>query len=237
MTEGDRIRKRVRFVVNPDGSVSGDDGTSDRLAATLRYVCRMSSQIGDLLGDGELERFSTLGSVAVLAKVSGVSPRLRIEAEVETQPATPRARAMNSGMAAREAINVSLRRVTLDLASDWSVLVTDDRRLVGSVEYESSGRATPPEILEVGARALAVLGALDEQLRETAVRLDFVRGSVLIVAIGPHTLITHGDKFEVTEVVSDTVSAVQGLLAGVNLVGAISVARPRRIRAGNSPQG
>ncbi len=224
----DFSRKRVRFTVNPDGSVEGDDEAGGKLAATLRYVCRMGSQIGALLEIGELERLSTLSTRAVLARVAGSSPQLSIKAEVETWQ-TPRLQlAAASSVNVREAIERSLRTVTRDLASDWSALITDDKRLVGSWHYESSGRGEEEILLEVGSRALAVLGALDVPLRETAVRFDFVRGSVLIAPIGEHALFTHAHKFEVREVVTGSISAVQGVLAGADLSRVPSIAAYRR---------
>lgn len=225
----DRDRARVRFNVSPDGSVEGDDGAGGQLAGTLRYVCRMGSQIGTLLEIGELERLSTLSPLSLLARVGGVSPHLSIKAEVETQQTSRPEPIVVSGIKVQEAIKRSLRRVTKDLASDWTALITDDMRLVGAVHYEPSGQAAPPPVFEVGLRALAVLGALDERLRETAVRLDYVRGSVLIAAMGEHALFTQAHKFEVSEVVTSSVGAAQGLLAGVELASAPTISSSRRL--------
>lgn len=228
-TDPDSARKRVRFSVAPDGSVEGDDGAGGQLAGTLRYVCRMGSQIGTLLAIGELERLSTLSRLSLLARVGGVSPHLSIKAEVETQQTPRPERKLVSGIDVQQAIDRSLRRVTKDLASDWTALISDDMRLVGAVHYESASEDAPPPVFEVGLRALAVLGALDERLRDTAVRLDFLRGSVLIAAMGEHAIFTHADRFEVDEVVRSSVAAAQGLLAGVVLSRAPTISASRRI--------
>jgi hypothetical protein len=220
-------RERVRFDVLPDGTVEGDDGADGHLAETLRYTCRMGSQIGALLELGELERVSTLSSLSVLARVAGVSPHVSIKVEVEAQKSSrPRVVAV-SGVTVQDAIDQALRRVTIDLATDWAAIITDDGRLVGAVHDESMGQGASEHVLEVGVRALAVLGALDEALREIAVRLDFVRGSLLVAAIGEHALFALADKFDVSEVVR-TVAGVQGLLAEVDLAHAYPVTASTR---------
>jgi hypothetical protein len=225
--ERDRARERVRFDVNPQGIVDGDDGDDGHLAATLRYVCRMGSQIGALLELGELERVSTLSTLALMARVDGVSPHVSIKAEVEMQGTKRPELVPAAGMNVQEAIDRALRRVTLDLATDWAAIITGESRLVGAVHDEWTGRGAPESVHEVGVRALAVLGALDESLRETAVRLDFRRGSVLVAAIGEHALYTHADKLDVSEVIR-TVTAVQSLLAGADLARADLVTAFRR---------
>lgn len=219
MTESrdrERARDRVRFDVHPDGTVEGDDGSEGRLAETLRYVCRMGSQIGALLEVGELERVSTLSSRTLMARVAGVSPHVTIMVEVEALDTRRPEVVAVSGVGVQEAIDRALRRVTIDLASDWAAIITDDSRLVGAVDDEAMGRPVPESLHEVGVRALAILGALDVSLRETAVRLDFVRGTLLVAGIGQHALYTNADQFDVSEVVR-TVAEVQGLLAGVQL--------------------
>lgn len=229
MTESsERERERVRFDVLPDGSVEGDDGADGHLAETLRYTCRMASQIGALLELGELERVSTLSNLAVMARVSGISPNLSIMVEVERQGTMRSAPVAVAAVGAQEAIDRSLRRVTIDLASDWAAIITDESRLVGAVHDESLGCGAPESVFEVGERALAILGALDRSLRETAVRLDFVRGSLLVAAIGGHALFALADKFDVSEVVR-TVSAAQTLLSGADLARADLVTVSRRV--------
>lgn len=223
----DLARERVRFDVSPDGSVEGDDGAGGHLAETLRYVCRMGSQVGELLGLGELERLCTVSSLAVMARVSGVSPLVSIRAEVEVREMHPPELAVVAGLGVQEAIDRALRRVTDDFASDWAAVITEDARLVGAMHDESLRRDAPESLTEVGIRVLAVLGALDESLRETAVRFDYLRGSLLVMAIGGHALYTHADKFEASEMVR-TVSAVQCLLAGADLPHAESVTASRR---------
>lgn len=226
--ERDRARERVRFDVFPDGTVEGDDRYGGNFAATLRYACRMGSQIGALLGLGELERLGTLSSLAVMARVAGVAPDLSIRAQVEflEMPPPEPVAAMAVGNV-RDAIDRALRRVTLDFACDWTALITDQGQLVGVIHDEAMGTGIPESVDEVGVRVLAVIGALDEVLRKTAVRLDFVRGSVLVVAIGQHAIYAQADKFDASEV-GRTVAAVQTLLAGVGLQRAGGVTASRR---------
>lgn len=214
--EQERSRERVRFDVFSDGTVEGDDGAEGHLAETLRYVCRMGSQIAVFLGLGGLERLSTLSNLALMARVGGTSPDLSIKAEVEFQGTHAPAPVSVIDVSTQEGIDRALRRVIIDLASDWVALITDDSRLVGAMHDESMGRGTPESVFEVGVRALAILGALDEPLRETGVRLDFVRGSLFVAAIGGHALFTQADKFDGAEAVR-TVSVVQGLLASADL--------------------
>lgn len=212
----DGARDRVRFDVLSDGTVEGDDGDDGQLAATLRYVCRMGSQIGALLDLGELERISTLSTRALMARVAGVSPDVSIRAEVETRETTGPELIAAASLSVHDAIERALRRVTIDLATDWAAIINDQSRLVGAVHDQYAARGAPESVLEVGVRALAVLGALDQSLRETAVRLDFLRGSVLVAGIGKHALYSQGDKLDVSDVVR-TVTAVQSLLAAADL--------------------
>lgn len=217
MTESyEQGRERVRFDVLPDGTVEGDDRAAGNLAAALRYACRMGSQIGELLDLGGLERLSTMSTLAVVARASGVAPDLSIMAEVEVHPTPLPEIVPVPGLSPQEAIRQGLRRATIDFSSDWAALMTDEGKLVGSMHDELAGTVSADVVAEVGLRVLAVLGALDETLRETAVRLDFVRGSVLVVAIGAHALFTHADKFAPHDVVR-TVGAVQSMLDGVEL--------------------
>lgn len=206
-------RDRLRFDIDPDGTVEGADG---ELATTLRYVCRMGGQIGVLLGLGELERFSILSTVAVMARVAGVSPHVSIKAEVESREMRRRQPAAPLELTPRQAINQALRRVMVDFGGDWAAIITDDKRLVGAKNRTATNRAVPAVVHEVGLRALAVLGALDEALRETDVRLHFVRGSVLVVALGEHALFTQADKFDESVVVT-AVGELQGMFRGVDL--------------------
>lgn len=221
-------RERVRFDVSPDGSVEGDDGADGRLAETLRYACRMGSQIGALLELGELDRLSTLSNLAVMARVSGTAPHLSIRVEIELQDPKRPDPVAGAALGVQEAIDRSLRRVSIDLASDWAAIITEESRLVGAVHDEAMGRGAPESVFEVGVRALAILGALEESWRDTAVRLDFVRGSVLVVAIGGHALYTQADKFDVSVVVR-TVAAAQGLLSRADLARADLVTASRRV--------
>lgn len=226
--EHEHTRERVRFDVDPDGIVEGNDGADGHLAETLRYVCRMGSQIGALLGLGELERVSTLSNLAMMARVAGVAPHVSIKAEVEVQGTGRPELTPAAGMNVQEAIDRALRRVIIDLATDWAAIITDEGRLVGAVHDEYTAQGPPESLHDVGLRVLAVLGALDESMRETAVRLDFRRGSVLVAAIGEHGLYTHADKVDVSEVVR-TVTAVQSLLAGADLARADLVTASRGV--------
>ena len=223
----DNARERVRFYVTADGHLRGDDGADGHLAETLRYTCRMASQIGELLELGELERVSTLSTLVLTARVSGAAPHVSIKAEVEIHGTQRPELVPAANMKVQEAIDRALRRVTIDLGTDWAAIITDDSRLVGAV-HDIYTDGPPESLLEVGVRSLAVLGALDESLRETAVRLDFMRGSVLVAAINEHALFTQADKVDVSDVIR-TVTAVQSLLAGADLARADLVTASRRI--------
>ncbi len=220
-------RERLRFAVLPDGTVEGDDGDEGNLASTLRYACRMGAQIGDLLELGGLERLSTLSNLALAARVSGVSPDQSITAEVEMQGTQRPDLVAVTTINAKDAIDRALRRVTVGLASDWAAVITAEGNLVGLVHDETMGAGDPEVMQEVGVRVLAVPGALVETLRETAVRLDYRRGSVLITTIGDHALYTHADKVDASELVR-TVGAVHGLLANADLAHAPRVTASRR---------
>lgn len=216
--------ERVRFDVGPDGTLEGDDGAAGHLAGMLRYVCRMGSQIGALLELGDLERLSTLSSVAVLARVAGTPPEQSIKAEVQYVAASvPRPdAAAGVGLTVQQLIERVLRSATLDLTCDWVALVSDDSRLVGAMHDESVPEGVPASVLEVGVRALAVMAALDEAMRESAVRFDFPRASVLVVPVGEHALFMCADKFESSEVLR-SVALVHAHLDRVDLRAAAHV--------------
>lgn len=228
-TRQETARDRVRFDVLPDGTLDGDDGTAGHLAGMLRYVCRMGSQIGDLLELGELKRASTLSDLALTARVSGVSPELHIMAQLAPliQTSHYAAAAVAPRLSAQELILQALKRVTIDLGSDWAGFITDDSRLVGAVHDNITGRGAPDSLHDVGVRALAILGALDPEIIGTAVRLDFARGSVLVSPIGQHAAFAQADNLDVSEVVR-TFTAVQGLLAGAEVTRAdiVTASRP-----------
>lgn len=211
---------RVRFDVLPDGTVEGDDGAGGHLAQALRYVCRMASQIGALLELGELERVSTLSKLPLMARVSGVAPELHIKAEVA--PLQHQATPVPSSSAAprtsaQELISQAVKRVTIDLGSDWAAFITDEGRLVGAAHDSIAGRgASPHQLRDVGVRALAILGAFEPELVGAAVRLDLVRGSMLVSPVGVHAVFAHTDNVDVSEVVR-TITDVTGLLAGAQV--------------------
>lgn len=210
---------RVRFDVLPDGTVEGNDGAGGQLAATLRYVCRMASQIGALLELGELERVTTLSSLPLTARVSGVAPDLHIKAQVAPLQRQITHVAPSSAappLSAQELIRQAVKRVTIDLGSDWAAFITDEGRLVGAAHDIAGRGAAPDELREVGVRALAILGAFDPALVGAAVRLDLVRGSMLVSPVGVHAVFAHTDNVDVSEVVR-TITAVTGLLAGAQV--------------------
>lgn len=69
-------------------------------------------------------------------------------------------------------------------------IIADDKRVVGA-SLPRAGAAVLESVSalpNVGVRALAVLGSIEEHLRESWVQLRFERATVLVASIGPHCL-------------------------------------------------
>lgn len=211
---------RYRFAIAADGSVSGGEESSEQLGASLRYACRMASQLDEVLGVGRLEWLTTLSSTSVTARVGQSHEGLiTVTAEVERRSSPialgPEAK---KNVSAQKALNTSLKLLHDDLIADWCAAITEDQRLLGARLPTRGNTFDNAEsvLTKVGIRALAVVGALHESYRETAVVLDYRQGSLLIVEIDGLVLFAFADKFESVEV-ARVIARVRAKLVGQDL--------------------
>lgn len=217
-----------RFTVRADGSTSGDDGDSGRLAVSLRYACRVAGQLEFLAGVGDLEWVRTIsGTAALTARVGWTQDHeVTVAAEVETGPSrTSRKVAETGGRDVQAALAHSLQRVRQMLGTHWSAVVAGDKRVVAA-SVPQVGNEVPGAMAalpEIGVRALAVLGALEGRYRETCVLLDYERGTLVVAALGDHALVAFADEVD-TQVVAEIVDSVRGLLSSADIAGAPTVA-------------
>ncbi len=216
-----------RFAVAADGSTTGDDGDSGRLAASLRYACRVAGQLEFLTGAGDLEWVSTVSSTAVTARVGwSLAREVTLAAEVEPgPPRAPKEFTVVGGADVHAALGHCMQRVRQMLGTHWSAVITGDKRVVGAaVPQSGSGVLDSMAALpEVGVRALAVLGALEERYRETCVLLDYAHGTMLVAAVGDHALYAFADKLD-AQVVAEIVDEVRAILSPDDVAAADTIA-------------
>ncbi|KRF37211.1 hypothetical protein [Nocardioides sp. Soil805] len=215
-----------RFTVAADGTVSGDDGDSGRLAVSLRYACRVAGQLEFLTGAGDLEWVSTVSSTAVTARVGwSLAREVTLSAEVEGgAPRPPKEFTVVGGSDVHAALAHCMQRVRQMLGTHWGAVITGDKRVVGAAVPQSGGGVldSMAALPEVGIRALAVLGALEERYRETCVLLDYAHGTLLVAAIGDHALYAFADKVD-TRVVAEIVDEVRAVLSPDDLARADTI--------------
>ena len=178
-----------RFTVAADGTTTGDDGDSGRLAASLRYACRVAGQLEFLTGAGDLEWVSTVSSTAVTARVGwSLAREVTLSAEVETGEArAPKEFTVVGGADVHAALGPLHAAGAPDARHPLER--GHHRRQAGR---RGGGARSPAAAVldsmaalpEVGVRALAVLGALEERYRETCVLLDYAHGTMLVAAVG-----------------------------------------------------
>ncbi len=205
---------RRRLAIAGDGSVSGDE-SSQQLGADLRYACRMAAQIEPLLDLGPLQWVSTLSGTAVTARVTTSEGALTVVAEIEEHEAAAELREPTVDVdSAHAAIRKALHRVRGGLQADWCALITWDKRLVGALLPEDEGRSAEVRAVlsEVGLRAMAVLASFEESYRETAVVLEFARGSLMVVAVDGDVLFAFAEVVDKT-LAGPVIGDVRSLLA------------------------
>jgi hypothetical protein len=174
----------------------------------------MAGQIEPLLDLGALQWLTTVSGTAVTARVGQSAGDFTVTAEVEEREArTPMAASVDAG-GAHAALRKCLLRVRDDLEAEWCAVMTWDKRVVGALLPDAGRAAVDVRAVlpEVGLRALAVLGSLDEAYRETAVVLEYARGSLMLVAIEGDVLFAAADKFD-TAIAVRVIDRVRSVLA------------------------
>lgn len=179
-----------QFGVLIDGTVRGDDGESGRLAASLRYAARLAGQVEFLLDVGDLVELATVSREAITVRVTHDEEReMSLSVRVDTQPfRQPKVLTVVGGADVHAALAHCIQRVRSTPGVAWTAIIADDRRVVGA-SLPQAGAAVSrlwSSVPNVGVRVLAVLGAIEEPLRESWVQLSFERATVLVAAVGPH---------------------------------------------------
>lgn len=207
---------RRRLAIGTDGSVAGGD-TADHLGVALRYACRMASQMEPLLDIGQLQWLSTLRGTSFTARVGHVAGDVTVTADVgevaESLPVGAKHVSVDAD-GAHAAIRKGLQMVHHGLEADWCAIITWDQRIVGAILPESGRRGVDVRTVlpEVGLRALALLGSLDESCHDTAVVLEYASGSMLVAAVEGDVLFAFADTFD-TAIAGGVIDRVRAALA------------------------
>lgn len=215
------------FAILTDGTVRGDDGEDGLLAASLRYAARLAGQVEYILDVGDLLELTTVSRTAVTASITrddagGIGLSARLESQAFRQP---RVLTVVGGADVHAALAHCVQRVQQTPGVKWGAIIADDKRVVGA-SLPGAGAAVLESVSalpNVGVRALAVLGAIEEHLRESWVRLNYERATVLMTNVGPHCLYAVVDEVKAGPF-GEAVDEVRAILAPYDLSEAATLA-------------
>ena len=194
--ETDEYVDRLRFGIRPDGAVTGDDGTDGYLAASVRYAARMARQMADLALLGELQWVTTVGRIALRARTDHSLDGMNVEAELSMSMAPlHRSRHPHAAGVPADVIAGALQWLDANASANWCAVMSDDKRLVGLHSSRSARDVGPGAVHEVGLRALALLGALEQPYRDIGTVIGCQQGDLLVLEIGSHTMYAQADRF------------------------------------------
>jgi hypothetical protein len=216
-----------QFGVHTDGTVRGDDGAGGRLAASLRYAARLAGQVEYLLDVGDLLELATVSREALTARITrDDAGGVGLSARVDRQPyRQPKVLTVVGGADVHAALAHCVQRVQQTPGVRWGAIIADDKRVVGA-SLPQAGAAVLESVSalpNVGVRALAVLGAIEEPLRESWVQLTYERAIVLVASVGPHCLYAVVDDVKGVPF-GETVDEVRAILAPYDLSEAATLA-------------
>lgn len=204
----------VDFVVRPDGTVVGDDGTSGALAAALPYTGRLARRMGELVDAGDLRTLEAYGahrlSVGVTWTPAGEGTyraELR-RLEPRVSPTYMVVGAVDTSAAVAHCID----RVMTVGGVRWSSVVTAGSRVVAA----AGDRRDLHHLAEVGNRMLAILRSLEDQHATGFMRLHFERGAVVGASLGRHALVTYAGATSDDELLA-VIDEVRAILADHDL--------------------
>lgn len=216
-----------QFSVLTDGTVRGDDGDGGRFAASMRYAARLAGQVEYLLDVGDLLELSTVSRTAITASITrddsgNVGLSARLESQAHRQP---KVLTVVGGADVHAALAHCVQRVQQTPGVKWGAIIADDKRVVGA-SLPTSGAAVLESVSalpNVGVRALAVLGAIEEHLRESWVQLTYERATVLVASVGTHCLYAVVDDVKAGPF-GEAIDEVRAILAPYDLSGAATLA-------------
>lgn len=220
-------RQDRRFSVLTDGTVRGDDGEDGRFAASLTYAARLATQVEPVLDVGALEELSTVSELAITARVSrDDAGGVGLSVHVDPQPARqPKVLTVVGGADVHTALAHCVQRIEQTPGVRWGAIVAADKRVVGA-SLPRAGVAAA-EVLSalphVGVRALAILGAIEQPLRESWLHLTYERGSLLVADLGPHCICAVVGDLE-PGAFGEAVDEVRAILAPYDLARAATMA-------------
>lgn len=204
----------VAFVVRPDGTVVGDDGTSGALAAALPYTGRLARRMGELVDAGDLRTLEAYGahrlSVGVTWTPAGEGTyraELR-RLEPRVVPTYMVVGAVDTSAAVAHCID----RVMTVGGVRWSSVVTAGSRVIAA----AGDRRELHHLAEVGNRMLAILRSLEDQHATGFMRLHFERGAVVGASLGRHALVTYAGATSDDELLA-VIDEVRAILADHDL--------------------
>lgn len=204
----------VDFVVRPDGTVVGDDGTSGALAAALPYAGRLARRTGELVDAGDLRTLEAYGahrlSVGVTWTPAGEGTyraELR-RLEPRVVPTYMVVGAVDTSAAVAHCID----RVMTVGGVRWSSVVTAGSRVIAA----AGDRRELHHLAEVGNRMLAILRSLEDQHATGFMRLHFERGAVVGASLGRHALVTYAGATSDDELLA-VIDEVRAILADHDL--------------------
>lgn len=212
MVRGDMVSQiedeRVRFGISSDGSVHGNDGSEGLLAADVRYAARMAVQMGELAGLGNPDWLVTLGRVQLRMRVEMAASGMQVEAEMDIEPGSMRRPTASPSHAVPEVqLAHAMQWADVVLHAQWIAVISDDSRVVALFHPEGTAAPSPPIVSEIGARALAILGAIDEPYRDYGTIIDYEHGDIFAGEIGGHAVYALARRFDAEQVID----AVLGL--------------------------
>lgn len=220
-------RQPRRFAVLTDGTVRGDDGEAGRLAASLRYAARMAGQVEFLLDVGGLQKLTTVSETAITAGVTrddagGVGLSVRVDAQ---PPRQPKVLTVVGGADVHAALDHCSQRLQQTPGVRWGAIVAADKRVVAA-SLPQAGAAVLESLSAlpvVGVRALAVLTAIEEPLRESWVQLTYAHATLLVASLDRHCLYAVVDEVKPGPF-GETLDEVRAILSAHDLAGAETLA-------------
>lgn len=185
-------RQDRRFSVLTDGTVRGDDGDGGRFAASLAYAARLATQVEFLLDVGTLEELTTVSELGITAGVTrDDAGGVGLSVQVEPQPfRQPKVLTVVGGADVHAALAHCVQRIEQTPGVRWGAIIAEDKRVVGASLPRAGAAAleTFSALPNVGVRALAMLGAIDEPLRESWVLLRYERATLAVASLGSHCI-------------------------------------------------
>ena len=202
------------FLVRPDGTVLGDDGTSGALAAALPYAGRLARRMGELVGAGDLRLMEAFGPQRLTVGVTWTpAGEGTFRALVTPLPTRVLPNFMVVGAVdTSAALTHCLRRLVGVDGVAWSSVVTAGSRVIAA-------EGDPQDlhhVAEVGNRMLAILRSLEDQPATGFMRLRFEEGAVIGASLGRHALVAYAGSTDDDELVA-MIDEIRAVLADHDL--------------------